>query len=870
MKAAFFFIILQSLSWSLAAQFTDDFSSGSLAPYWQGDIAQYAVLNETLQLNDLEPGSNNTATLYTLVPTSTASETSWSLNLRCDFSPSTSNFAIVYLAVDQPPVNGNDWSGYYLKVGGISGSDDALELYRQDAGSSELLLSGTTGAVGSDPVTLGVLVTRSTAGEWTLEADYLGGEDYDPQGNVTDDTYSSGLYFGFTSQYTSSRSMAFFFDDIFIDPVVVDEDPPEALSVSADAANAIVVQYNEPLADESIAEPSNYSLNNGLGMAQSVSFVDGDRSRLRLTFSMPLSSLTTYTLSLLDVEDLAGNINPSQEISFEFLLPEVPQAGDLIITEIFPDPSPPLGLPAFEYVEVFNNSNKVLQLGGLGLSTGSSPREIDEALLLPQSYIILCDQDAASAFAAFGEVATLSSFPALTNGGDDLMLLLPDGTPLIELVYHISWYQDPLRAEGGYSMELIDFALPVDCPGNWRASDAVAGGTPGQANSVNGAAIETNPPTLLSAFAPASNQIIVRFDDILDSGVDLTSFFTIEPAIAVSVATLEPDRQSVRLILAEALHENVVYEISAASGIMDCVGNVTTDITRVLVGLTVDPAPGDLVINEVLFNPYTGGVDFLELHNPGEKILDLQGLRLRNEAITSGTISATVDGDFILLPGAFVVFTPDPANILLEYTVPNPATLVENSLPSMGDKEGNISVYNRNFQLLDGLDYTEDWHSRLLSDRNGVSLERLRADGPTQSEGNWHSAASTAGYATPTGPNSQDRATVIPPKDDFFVLPTTTFSPDEDGFQDVLEIQYSTDQAGYLAQLLIFDAQGRMVRRLDQLQLLPGAGSFLWDGTTDDLKRARIGIYILVAEIFTPEGDTIKEKHTCVLAGKLD
>ena len=69
---------------------------------------------------------------------------------------------------------------------------------------------------------------------------------------------------------------------------------------------------------------------------------------------------------------------------------------------------------------------------------------------------------------------------------------------------------------------------------------------------------------------------------------------------------------------------------------------------------------------------------------------------------------------------------------------------------------------------------------------------------------------------------------------------------------------------------MIFDAQGRMVRSLDNLELLAGQGSFLWDGSTDDERKARIGIYIIVAEIFTPQGDTITEKHTCVLAGQLD
>ncbi len=870
MKAAIFFCILQVLSWSLAAQFTDDFSTGSLATYWQGNPDVFTITNGELQLSNAAPAANNTSALYTLAPTSTAASTTWSFNVRCAFAPSTSNFVTIVLAADQPPANGNAWRGYFLKVGGISGSEDALELYRRDASGTLLLLSGTSGAVANDPVNLSVIVERSTTGQWTLEADYSGGENYDPQGTVTDNTYASGLYFGFGCQYTSTRNMAFFFDNVTIDPIVVDTEAPVAQSVSTQTANTIIVQYNEPLAQASGETPANYSLNNGIGAAQSVSFPDGDRTRLLLTFTNNLSNLTSYTLSLTDAEDLAGNVNPNQELSFEFLLPETPVEGDLVITEIFPDPTPPVGLPDFEYIELYNASEKVLSLAGLGLSTGSTPRVIDAYTMLPQTYVILCDQDAAAALAVYGEVATLASFPALTNGGDELILTDVGGNVLVSLTYDASWYQNPLRAEGGYAMELINPDLPNDCPGNWTASLALAGGTPGQENSVSGTVLENIPPVLLTAFAPNATEIVVRFDDVLDSGIDLTDFFTITPTIAVGTALLEPDRQSVRLFLSSPLAENTVYVVSALSGLKDCIGNETITASTVQVGLTVNPEPGDLIINEILFNPNTGGVDFLELYNPGNRILSLQGLRLRNEAITSGTISTTVESNTVLLPGEFVVFTSNPANILQEYTVPKPAALVENALPSMGDDEGNISVYNSSFLLLDALNYTEDWHSRLLSDRDGVSLERLRAETITQSEGNWASAASTVGYATPTGKNSQDRASVIPPTEDFFVLPEKTFSPDEDGFQDVLEIQYSTDQAGYLARILIFDAQGRLVRQLEDLELLSGTGSFLWDGTTDEEQKARIGIYILVAEIFTTEGDTLTEKHTCVLAGKLD
>lgn len=871
MKATYLLLLLCFvLGWPLAAQFTDDFSAPALADHWLGDVDRFTINGGQLQLNGLSI-PNDTAAIYVLAPTSTAEETTWSLTLRCDFAPSTSNFTSIYLATDQPPLPGATLNGYYLKVGGISGNDDALQLFRQDGTASTLLLSGTLGAVANDPVTVSVLVRRTPAGEWFLEADYAGGEDYNPEGSVVDATHTMGQYFGLLCRYTSTRRTAFFFDNVSVGPIVVDTDVPVALSAAALSANGITVQFNEPLADASVATPANFSLNNGIGTAQTAAFVGADRSRVALTFASPLANLTDYLLTITDATDLAGNVAAVQTLAFSYFLPETPRIGDLIITEILPDPTPVVGLPDAEFVEIFNTSNKVLELGGVTLSTGSSPRVINSYVLLPQAYVVLCGSGVAAQFAAFGEVATLSSFPTLTNGGSDLILANAQGEILTALRYDLTWYQDNLKADGGYSMELIDPALPNDCPGNWRASLATAGGTPGQPNSVLGATTDATAPNALTAYADNATTVSVTFDDVLDRVADVLDLFTISPAIGISDALLSADGRQITLFLGEPLAENTVYEVLVAAGITDCLGNATTDAVRIQVGLAVVPQVGDLIINEVLFNPVTGGSDYLELHNPTPKIINLRGLRMRNDLLTSGTTSATFDRDYIVLPGGYVVLTPDRLNVLANYTVPNPGALLQNTLPSMADKDGNITILNPALEVLDALTYSETWHSALLSDKNGVSLERLRADAPTQSRGNWFSAATSAGYGTPTAPNSQGRQDIPQPEEGtFFQLVEGKISPNGDGFQDVLELSYTTDRAGYVAQWRIFDAQGRPVAQTNKLELLAGAGTVTWDGTTTDGRRARIGIYVLMVELFTPQGETLKEKHPFVVAGDLD
>ena len=66
------------------------------------------------------------------------------------------------------------------------------------------------------------------------------------------------------------------------------------------------------------------------------------------------------------------------------------------------------------------------------------------------------------------------------------------------------------------------------------------------------------------------------------------------------------------------------------------------------------------------------------------------------------------------------------------------------------DDESICVLRNHNGITIDSLSYDHNWHFALLDIEDGVSLERIDYNKPTQDKSNWHSAASTAGFATPT------------------------------------------------------------------------------------------------------------------------
>lgn len=159
-------------------------------------------------------------------------------------------------------------------------------------------------------------------------------------------------------------------------------------------------------------------------------------------------------------------------------------------------------------------------------------------------------------------------------------------------------------------------------------------------------------------------------------------------------------------------------------------------------------------------------------------------------------------------------------------------------------------------------------HFALLKDLNGVSLERSSFNQPTNAVGNFRSAAASVGYATPGYKNSQSLENVSSNEEITFASPT--FSPDNDGYEDVLQILYNFPQPNYAANVTIYDDQGALIKKLIQNQTLATSGQWIWDGLDQTNQKAKTGIYIIYAELFDLNGNVKKYKKTAVLAGKFN
>ena len=135
--------------------------------------------------------------------------------------------------------------------------------------------------------------------------------------------------------------------------------------------------------------------------------------------------------------------------------------------------------------------------------------------LSPDAYVILVREDKINEFAGFGSVIGIPSMPTLTNGGDELGLRSIEGLLIDSVEYEASWYGDPDKDDGGYSLELI-WPEQLFCPpaSNWGA--AVNGGTPGAANSRFDPTPDQTAPILLEAQAITSRMLQLCFDESME------------------------------------------------------------------------------------------------------------------------------------------------------------------------------------------------------------------------------------------------------------------------------------------------------------------------------------------------------------------
>jgi len=847
------------------AQFTDDFTDGDFtnSPTWSGDGGLFTIASG--ELNSQSPGA---ATYYLSTPSALASDAQWEFFIDLQFATSGANFVDVYLMSDATDLNTTS-NGYFIRLGGTS---DEISLYSMVGGAPAIIIDGVDGLINSSSSNpFNIRVTRDVSNLWNLEYDDGATGSFVSAGTVTDASVTSSSFFGMLIEQSSAASPvnSHFFDNFTVGNIPVDVTAPNVNSVAVISITQLDVLFSEPVNQTTAENTANYSASSGLGSPAIATQDATNPALVHLIFSTSFTNGQIDTLTVETVEDLSSNTMVTEDKTFMYFVPATPSFRDVVINEIFADPSPQLGLPAADFIELYNASDSIFDLNGWVFSDAAASEALGTYILLPGEYVVIADDNYIFDFSVYPNVLFVASFPALNISGDDLTLQDNLSNTIDQVSYLDSWYQDAIKDDGGYSLEQINPTIPCVNSSNWIGANLTAYGTPGTQNSVYDGTPDVTTPSVITADVLSATMVDLCFDETIDTSNIIISQFSCTGGITITNLIVNPSGSCISITLSPAIDTGLVYTI-ILNGMGDCSGNLVSNSTTEVI-LPHTGAKGDLIINEILFNPFTGGDDFVEIYNNSEKYLDLYNWKLANwdDGIIDNFKAITVHK--LMRPGDYIVLTKDSSDIQSNYLNSIFGNFVQlASLPNYSNDSGTVFLIlpDLDSNVCDYFTYDEDLQFGLINNPDGISLERIDFNRPTNESTNWHSAAESVGWATPGLENSQYYPGQL--TSDAMTVEPEIFSPDNDGFDDILNINYTMANAGYVGSVTIFDANGRIIRSLVQNELLAAAGTVSWDGLNNKREKARIGMYIVYFEVFDLEGNVSGVKKTCVVASKFN
>ncbi len=571
-----------------------------------------------------------------------------------------------------------------------------------------------------------------------------------------------------------------------------------------------------------------------LGSPKQVTFNKSTYKSFKIYYSQPFLEVASNTIQGSKIYSCNGlEMNHSQSFSKPFITPiNYP----VVINEILPDPSPAIGLPESEFFELKNLSDSTVSLVNMIYEYGTRKIVFNKGSIQPNGFLIVCAEKDTLNFQAYGKTLGLTSFPTLSNDKGTMVLKNNKGTEFHRVSYDNNWYNDSVKKNGGWTLELIDPLSTCKPSQNYSASIDPSGGTPGKQNSVYLSNKTATPLQFVAASLKDSLTVLLTFNSALDSlQATLTNHYIINNGVGAPTSALPigPTFSTVEIKYSQFINRNKSYTVTA-DGLTDCGSNLLSNQTQAFIYPAI-AAKNDVLINEILFNPRSGGVDFVEVYNNSDKILDFKNLKIAavNDKDSVIQIKNMSSSQLIFQPQTLWVLTTNPDTVKSQYFTAHPTNFIKvASMPSYNDDSGKAVVLNKDNTRIDQLNYDAKMHFTLLKDVEGISLERSSFTLATNAMGNFRSATASVGYATPADKNSQFLENTTATGE--ISLASQTFSPDNDGFEDVLRILFDLPQANYVANVTIYNDQGKLIKKLVQNQTLAAQGEWIWDGIDQD------------------------------------
>lgn len=524
-----------------------------------------------------------------------------------------------------------------------------------------------------------------------------------------------------------------------------------------------------------------------------------------------------------------------------------------------------------EWIEGFNTTLSPLSIAGWSISDNGTTRAktSNSKIVIPAQTFFVITADTVQFRNTFPSVSLLiyAPLPALNNTTPDAVVVRDErGVTIDSVMYTPQW-----GGTNGNSIQRYDlFASSLDST-NWRSAFPTAGGENEISRKDFDVMIRRVTATRYSQGAHISAVIV---NEGRNTGQSITLNFyhdknkngmieSDEFLSQSSLSMISPlDSGTIEFYWNVSLHGKQRIFAAAEYDQDQRIQNNTAFTT-----VTNNFPPHTIVFNEIMYEPESGNAEFVELLNNSSDSIDIAEWKLMDQPGTSGsrTIIPLSLLTTVIPPGGFILVASDSSIFHQRPFLVGRPVIINSSL-SLNNGGEDIVLSDLTNTVIDSVHYFPAWHLDNVR-TPGRSLERIDPAGASTDNRNWSSSVAQTG-SSPMQINSIFTKRTAPAKT--LSLSPNPFSPDRDGFEDFLSINYALPTNSSIIRIKIFDVTGRLIRHLVLGEPSPATGSILWNGNDDDGNSVRIGMYIILFEALDNFGGTaMVMKDVAVVARKL-
>lgn len=547
--------------------------------------------------------------------------------------------------------------------------------------------------------------------------------------------------------------------------------------------------------------------------------------------------------------------------------------------------SPTTGMP--EWVEITNSTNDTVNLKGWKIGNRLASRHTirtSDSPIPPGAFLVMT-KDSALFLSLYVlpavQVVQVSSLPTFlwNNSGDAVVLQDNRGVIMDSVSFRSSW-----GGIGGVSLERLDLLDSPNDSTNWAPSQDTTGSTPGRANSTQRLdhdlkIVRVDVPAV-SPGQDAEVTVIVRNVGKARSAGFVVSLLFKDGGDSSwnSARVVASTASGQQLSFRESTVVHLRWE-SPPPGKLPLRARIEYEQdqrlsnNQVSFDLKVGYSYGAIVINEIMYDPISGYPEYVELYNGSNKEIDLNAWVFHDAPSASGSVTRTTLSREIRMcaPGEYFVIAADTSilNLFSYLREIDQRLIIYGSGSSLSlNNDGDAAVLKDiTGAVIDSVYFRPSWHNPGVSGTKGRALEKVHPRLEANDPRNWGTCVMGIG-GTPGKQNSLHLD--VPESAARLSFSPNPFSPDGDGREDVVLIQYDLPSHIMMIRVRIYDVAGRLVRTLVNYE--PGAprGEKIWDGYDDERQKARMGMYVVLLEAMNESGGVlVSARGVVVLAGQL-